>query len=456
MRPIDRRSVLKAMAGMGAMGVAGSTLGRAGNSLALAGSARALLAPGSRPFPTLPAGTDTLPQIRHIVALMMENHTYDSYFGTLAKNATSAPTDGLPDGLTFDASGRATNFCPNANGKPVLVTPATTTCQVGYSVGNGWDSGHQSWDQGKMDGFVVAQGDGPMTYWTKDLLPFTNALGTTFPTCARYYSSVMAQTYPNRRFFTAGTALGIVGDPLPGPSDPPPPNGTIFDTLSQHGVPWKDYFIDAPTAALWPYVLEKYPEHMVPVADFFADCAAGTLPGYSIIDPEVFALISDESPDDISSGQTYIEQIVNAVMRGPAWKHTMLIVTYDEGGGYYDHIPPARVPAPDGVLPEVTDFYGDYYTYTGFRVPTVVVSAWAKPGYVSHVVCDHTSILKTVEIKWNLPALTIRDANANTLLDCLDLSAANPPFLNPPTLAEAQLPTSTAMCVAEDPKSYVP
>jgi phospholipase C len=248
----------------------------------------------------------------------------------------------------------------------------------------------------------------------------------------------------------------MVGDPFPGPNDPRPPNGTIFDRLSAHGISWKDYFVDAPSAGLFPYVLETHPQNMAPVAEFFVDCAAGTLPSYSIIDPEILSLVSDESPDDISAGQFYVEQVVNAVMSSPAWRETMLVVTYDEGGGYYDHIPPAPVPAPDSIAPQVTDTYGDDYTFTGFRVPTVVVAAWARPRFVSHVVCDHTSILATVEAKWNLPALTWRDANAHTLRHCLALDAPAPPFLDPPSLAPAQLPTSAVTCAAEDPTAYVP
>jgi phospholipase C len=137
------------------------------------------------------------------------------------------------------------------------------------------------------------------------------------------------------------------------------------------------------------------------------------------------------------------------VLRSPAWPSTALIVTFDEHGGYYDHVPPVRLPPPDSIAPEATTTYGDLYTWSGFRVPTVVVSPWAKAGYVSHTVYDHTSILRLLETKWNLPALSNRDANASPMLDCFDFT--KPAFLTPPALAAAPVPTGAAACVAADP-----
>jgi phospholipase C len=295
-----------------------------------------------------------------------------------------------------------------------------------------------------------------MAYWTGDDLPFYYDLARTFPLCDRYFASVMAQTYPNRRFLMAGTALGQVSDPFPGVNDPPPPNGTIFDRLNAHGITWKDYFADLPTTGLFPSIIKENPEKVQPVAEFFADAAAGTLPGFSLVDPEGF-YASEENPQDIQAGEFYAASVINAVLSSPAWPRTMLVFTYDEHGGYYDHVSPRRAIAPDNIAPEVAsdDTYGDLYTYTGFRVPTVVVSPFAKRDYVSHVVHDHTSILKLVETKWNLPALTYRDANASNLLDCLDLTAPEPAFAVPPTLTAAPPPTGVPSCVAADPRSPV-
>src|SRR5207253_1695124 len=127
----------------------------------------------------------------------------------------------------------------------------------------------------------------------------------------------------------------------------------------------------------------------------------------------------------------------NALVNSPAWANSLLIFTYDEHGGYYDHVtPPAALNPGDGSHPNTGNTYGDDYTVYGFRVPTVIVSPWAKAGFTSHTLYDHTSILATIQYKWNLPALTYRDANAKPLNDCL-VSSGLPPFAVAPTLAAA-------------------
>ncbi len=148
---------------------------------------------------------------------------------------------------------------------------------------------------------------------------------------------------------------------------------------------------------------------------------------------------SEENAQDIQAGQTFVAGVVNALMSSPSWAKSLLIFTYDEHGGYYDHVaPPAALNPGDGSQPNLpmSDWYGDNYTQLGFRVPTVIVSPWAKAGFTSHTVYDHTSILATIERKWNLPALTLRDANANHLGDCL-ISSGPAPFATPPTLTAA-------------------
>src|SRR5207302_3678943 len=169
------------------------------------------------------------------------------------------------------------------------------------------------------------------------------------------------------------------GDPFPSVTDPRPPNGTIFDQLNAHGISWKDYFADLPTVGLFPYLVEDNPGKVVPVAEFFADAAAGTLPAYSLVDPESFEG-SEENPQDITVGESYAASVINAVLHGPAWEKTVLVFTYDEHGGYYDHVPPPRAVPPDGVPPQITvppDQPGGFDRY-GFRVPTVIVSPWAR------------------------------------------------------------------------------
>ena len=178
---------------------------------------------------------------------------------------------------------------------------------------------------------------------------------------------------------------------------------------------------------------------MVKIDQFFEDAAAGDLPSFSLVEPN-YDEQSEENPQDIQYGDQFVGKVVNAVMSSPNWPKTMLIWTYDEHGGYYDHVPPPAAIPPDDVAPalEPGDPPGGFDRY-GFRVPCAVVSPYAKKDYVSHEVYDHTSILKTVEEKWNLPALTRRDANANSLFDMLDLHG-KPAFLKPPKLPAAPNP----------------
>ena len=432
---LSRRTVLKGLAAGAGLAAAGPVLG------GLSGAQAA----GTRPYPKLPVGWETLPEIEHIVVLMMENHSYDNYFGVLGRG----------DGFTMGRDGRPTNANRGKDGRPVRAYHAASTCQAGVDIGQAWDTSHKCWNHGRCDGFVTACSPSAMSYFTADDIPFYYSLARHFPVCDRYFCSVMAQTYPNRRFLIAATALGQVGDPFPNVVTPQtPPNGTIFDMLSAHGISWKNYFADLPTTGLFPETVYANPGKVVPVADFFADAAAGSLPSVSLVDPESWQG-SEEGPQDIHTGEYYASLVINAVLSGPSWSKTVLVFTYDEHGGYYDHVPPVRMARPDGVRPDVApgDTFGDLYSWSGFRVPTVIVSPWARRNYVSHVVHDHTSILRLIETKWNLPALTNRDANASNLLDCLDFT--RPAFEEPPALATAPPPVDAAACYAKRPDSPV-
>jgi phospholipase C len=165
------------------------------------------------------------------------------------------------------------------------------------------------------------------------------------------------------------------------------------------------------------------------------------------VEPD-YSVQSEEDPQDVQFGDQFLGKVVNAVMSGPNWRSTMLIWTYDEHGGYYDHVPPPPAVPPDDVPPALKpgDPPGSFDRY-GFRVPSGVVSPYAKKNFVSHTIYDHTSILKTVEEKWNLPALTRRDANANSLFDMLDLEK-KPAFMKPPKLPAAANPTPKAGCLS--------
>jgi phospholipase C len=288
-----------------------------------------------------------------------------------------------------------------------------------------------------------------MGYWEKADLPFYYSLASTFPIADRYFCSVLGQTFPNRRYLMAATSLGMVNDGVPNPAHYPA-NGTIFDRLHKIGVPFADYYqrlesvLPVPTMALFPELLVRYPGHLHDTDDFFDAAKAGTLPGFCLVEPN-YLKDSEEDPENIAYGEQFAASVIDAVMAGPGWKNTLLIWAFDEHGGYYDHVVPPAAVAPDDIAPDASVAYTGFRQY-GFRVPCAIVSPWARPDYVSHQVFDHTSICALVEHKWNLPAMTYRDANANSMLDMLDFS--KPAFEHPPKLARPLLDTDPAGALA--------
>jgi phospholipase C len=456
MTSISRRDLLRYGTLLGATGVAAAGGLLTPDLTGMASAASARRAPGSLPFPKLAPGTvnEALP-FDHIVVVMMENHSFDNYLGMLPVAGTRKA-----DGFHINRHGVPTNANPGPSGT-VTVFPFPSTAQ-GPDVGQDWNATHRQIDGGKMDGFVYGNQNTTqaMGYYPPEIIPFAYSFASTFTVGNRWFCSAPCQTYPNRRFLMAGTAYGDITTSSSTLSFTPPPNGTIFDQLDAHGISWANYFTDLPQTAIIPSVIQKYPTNISPIGNFFADCAAGTLPQVSFVDPEFGAagevgaplqtvpgfqklgsLVSatggdEEDPQDLTYGENWAYQVVNAVLHSPAWSRTLLVYTYDEHGGYYDHVPPPRALAPDSIPPDLTatDVPGDYTLY-GPRVPAVVASPYAKPNGTTNVVHDHTSVLATIEAKWNLPALTYRDANAKTLVDFLDLTSP-PAFATPPTIAQ--------------------
>jgi phospholipase C len=403
---------------------------------------------GSLPFPAKPLGTvnPDMP-FDHIVVVMMENHSFDNLLGALP---------GV-DGLTFDAQGKATNTNPGTlhTAADVVSFPFPNTAQA-RNVSQSWKSTHEQINGGFMNGFVQSSGAAqPMGYYTPETVPFAYSLASAFTLGTRWFCSVPGPTYPNRRFLLAGTAWGGTTTAPDTLLNPPPPHGTIYDSLSTHQITWCNYFSDLPMSAVIPSIILKHPDHLQPIDKFFHDCQSGTLPQVSFLDPSVGALSSiglplatlpsvikdalqilgadfqsadpaetEEDPQDVYWGERWAYGVIQAVLKSPLWPRTLLIYIYDEHGGYYDHVPPPSAIPPDDIAPRLQpgDPAGGYDMY-GPRVPAIVVSPYARPKGVTDVAHDHTSVLATIEAKWNLPALTNRDANAETIMDFLGLDA---------------------------------
>ncbi|MEY2434093.1 MAG: phospholipase, partial [Acidimicrobiaceae bacterium] len=401
-----------------------------------------LRAAGDRPDPSKPEGTDTLPQIEHIIVVMMENHSYDNYFGMLGRG----------DGFTLGPDGKPTNANPDANGQQLRAFHMANTCQLPKKPATAWPNGRQQYSEGAMTGFVQSD-SGPvaMGYWTGDDLPFYYALANTFPVCDRWFGSCLFQTFPNRRFLLAATAFGSINNNFDFVvNGPRPAGGTIMEQLNKHTISWRDYYTNLPTVGLFLPVLNANLDKIAKIDQYFTDAAAGTLPAFCLVEPD-YERTSEENSEDITLGEAFVSKVIDAAMHGPGWSKTLLVWCYDEHGGYYDHVAPPPALPPDAIAPLTApgDPPGDYARY-GFRVPAAIVSPWAKRDYVSHVVHDHTSILKLVERKFNLPALTARDANADDLLDSLDFDH-DPAFLTPPSLPASHNDGVTALCGSAGP-----
>ena len=396
--------------------------------------------PGSRPYPKLPAGTDTIPQIEHIVILMQENHSYDNRLGMLRRPDA--------DGFTIGRDGKPLNTNPYKNGWIQHAFRMPTTCQNDKPAQD-WLNSHRQLGTGHNDGFVESSvGGTAMGYWERADQPFYYSMASVFPIADRYHCSVLGQTYPNRRYLMAATSLGQVNDTAPRLTDYPA-NGTIFDAVTAVGVSWKDYYTNQSTTELFPELyIKNAGKKVVKIEEFYQDAAAGKLPGLSLVEPN-YDTQSEENPQDIVVGEQFAAKVIDAVMKGPAWDRTLLIWTYDEHGGYYDHVVPPAALAPDSIKPDVPrgeKAYTGFRQY-GFRVPCAVISPYARRDYVSHKTMDHTSISALVEYKWNLPAMTYRDANASPMLDMLDLKKAA--FKTPPKLAKPLLDTDAGALKCE-------
>jgi phospholipase C len=406
-----------------------------------------------------------LGEIQHIVQLMLENRSFDHMLGFLYPD--KAGPNGQPfEGLLGSESNNGTD------GKPVTVFQIAASSPGAYFMpgadpGEGYsNTNSQLFGSGKPPSPPVATNSGFITNFAAAMsydqrsgrsiqpgttpadimgifppaaLPVLSGLARGFAVCDHWYSSVPTETFPNRAFACAGTSQGHMND-----STGSYTVQSIFGLLTAHGLSWKIYGYNA-----MPLTRGNYPDTMdAPetcfgkFADFQADARAGSLPAYSFLEPSWGSAGNSQHPNyDVSLGEALIQQVYQALRSGPGWNQTLFIISYDEHGGCYDHVPP-----PGGATPPDSSAgeFGFDFTRFGIRVPAVLVSPLIPAGTIYRVPegstpIDHTSVLKTIEVRWGLPALTARDAAAPDLGGVLTLAS---PRTDDP-LAGVVAPTSS-------------
>jgi phospholipase C len=355
--------------------------------------------------------------IKHFISLMQENHSFDNYFGTYP-GADGVPQDACQP---IDVR-RPSKGC---------VKPMRIGGQAVEDLNHSGAAFDAQFNRGRMDGFVsgIAKATGEvqplvMGHYDDRDLPYYWNVADNYVLFDRFFTSARAGSVTNHMYWVTGGP----GDPH---ADTIPPGGfdkqtTIFDRLEQKGVSWKFYVQnydpritfrakhlgDRGSQVVWVPLLNyaryvddpKLFRHIVPIEQFYEDVRRGTLPAVSYIVPSGS---SEHPPGSIKAGETFVRTMLNALARSRLWSSSAFTWTYDDWGGWYDHVRPPQV---------------DGHGY-GFRAPALLVSAWAKKGYVDHTTMDFTSILRFVEENWGLAPLASRDRRANSLASAFDFKS---------------------------------
>lgn len=385
------------------------------------------------------------------------------------------PSDPPPNDCVLDSSNPVTSF------------HLTTVCTENTSPS--WDEAHNDWNpndnvgnnpaqnngfvytaayDGRSLGYYDTDGKRAMGYYDGTQLNYLYFMATNFATSDRFFNPAMSRTNINREYILGATSGGYAYPNGTNSADTPQlKSETIFQALQNAGITWKIYVNPEGTGCSGPpyqascllkfsyldnftyaqTVASQYPQNVQPISQYLTDVQNGTLPQVAYIAPASDAGLDEhgtdsdsDAPTNVEAGEAYVASLINALMNSSSWSSSVLFWTYDEAGGLYDHVAPQPMPSPDGIKP-VDLMSGDIctnktgptcdFTWTGYRIPLVVVSPYAKKNYVSHTVADTTAILKFIETRWNLPALTKRDAAQMDMTEFFDFN--NPAWLTPPS-----------------------
>lgn len=352
---------------------------------------------------------ELLAPIDTIVVVMMENRSFDHYFGSSAISGDTLVVNGL--------TGDETN--PRVDGTPVQVFNLTNFQPADPP--HGWESCHLQWNLGANDGFVIEHElEHPdsysevMGYHIRSQIPVLYALADEYVLCDHWYSAVMGPTWPNRFYMHAASSGGVTSNTSNTTLT------TIWDQLAEAGITHTNYYSDLPWA--WGAFLNPLLSYTESIDSFFSAAEAGTLPAFSIIDPN-FGILpggaggNDDHPDhDISLGQIFLASVYQALANSPQWGRCLLIITYDEHGGFYDHVSP---PTTVDERPE--------FQQLGFRVPSLVIGPFVRRGCVDSTQLEHVSIVSTAMRRFGLAPLNERVTATNDVS-----SAINPEYFENP------------------------
>lgn len=365
------------MRGGAAVAVGASVAGRFG----VAGAADPLPDPSTCP-------------IEHVIVLCMENRSFDHMLGRLPG----------ANGLDRDL------YNEREDGTRVYVhRNRDFTCTLG-DLGHGHDDSLQQFADGANSGFVANSGSQAMGYFAEADLPYMYRLAREFTTFDNWFCGILGPTWPNREYLLAGTSAGRTANEF-SKGTLGLREKTIFHQMIEAGGDFGIYYTDLPFSALYLDLVFRYGNRFRPMRRFYEDALAGTLPPLTFLEPGYFVGTDDHPPVSVQPGQRFIADVVAAVMSSPLWPKTALLITYDEHGGFYDHVAP----------PTVTD---DFITQAGFRVPTVLVSPWARRSFVAHGQHTHASLPAFLAWRFGLQPLSARAASENDILYAFDF--ANP------------------------------
>jgi phospholipase C len=405
-----------------------------------------------------------LQSINHIIFMVQENRSFDTYFGQLpaywqTNGFPAQQFDGMPANAsnpTFDGTGTVSAF------------HIATECTENLSPS--WNESHLDWNlqaptsaTATMNGFVFnaakfatdqglhdTAGIRAMGFYDGSDLNYYYFMASNFATSDRWFSPAMNRTQVNRMYLFAATSQGYAYPPGTNANDNAPLTApTIFEALQKAGISWKVYTTDT-TAGSDPvtYLTQfapfappnQLPANVVPGSQFLSDAQNGTLPAVALIEGGYNSGLDEHPDNNVQTGAAYVASLIDGLMNSPSWKDSVFILTYDEAGGLFDHVPPEPAVSPDDIAPKDLQ-PGDICTsgggsncdfnHTGFRLPLLVVSPFTKKNFVSHTVADYTAILKFIETRFGVSPLTKRDAAQMDMTEFFDFQ--NVPWATPPS-----------------------